>query len=72
MSSPENDTLGPTSFPIVQPLDQDVPPGYTLRIFNNEKYMIPNFAVAGLEAKLASRDERDRFGVESVPFTVSF
>jgi hypothetical protein len=65
MSSQENEGA-----PHINALDPDVPPGYTLRIFNNEKYIIPNFAVAGLEAKLASREERDRLGFDAVPFSV--
>ena len=50
----------------------NVPPGYTLRIFNNEKYIIPNFAVTKLESEIAARAERGRLEVNSVPFTVGF
>ena len=57
--------------PVFAPPVQDVPPGYTIRIFNNEKYIVPNYAVKGLEATMAARDERQRFETDSVPLTVS-
>jgi len=49
-----------------------IPPGYTLRVIDDVKYIIPTFAVAGLEAEMASYRERQRLGVDSVPFSVSF
>jgi hypothetical protein len=52
------------------PQSPNIPPGYTVRNFDNEKYIVPNFAVEGLEELLATRQEREGLAVESRPATV--
>jgi hypothetical protein len=52
------------------PSEPDVPPGYTVCTYNNKEFIVPDFAVADLEAKMASREERATLGVSSIPSIV--